>query len=89
MIKKIINAIRTLNGYIRYLKCSLIIFESLIVIFEALIIRYFNRQIISLKHSFYLSLIINLVSFFIGGYFYRNLLHCIDKETLHRYSIAE
>ena len=45
-----------------------IISEIFAVIFEAYFIHYFNKNIISLKKSFILSMIMNLVSLFVGGF---------------------
>ena len=42
--------------------------EVFAVIFESGLIFWLNRKLITLKHSFVMSLIMNVVSFFIGGY---------------------
>ena len=47
-----------------------IISEIFAVVFEAYFIYYLNKDIITLRKSFTLSLIMNLVSLFIGGFIY-------------------
>ncbi len=47
-----------------------VISEIFAVVSEAQIIHYFNKQIITLKRSYILSLIMNCLSLFIGGYIF-------------------
>lgn len=47
-----------------------VISEVFAVVFEAYFIYYFNKKIISLKKSFILSIIMNMVSLFVGGFIF-------------------
>ena len=48
----------------------LLLAEIFIVVFEGYFIYYFNRELITLKKSFFLSILMNIVSTLIGGFIY-------------------